>query len=191
LGKYNIIVADPPWRYNNPKDYDSRMGGLPYQDLSIAEISSLDIDAIAARDCALFLWATSPKLPEALEVMKNWGFIYTTVAFVWVKLNPQNPGIYSGLGHWTNGNVEYVLFGKRGRPKRLFKSVKQLVFGPGDEFPSEIVSAHRGRHSKKPNEVMNRIVCLVGDLPRIELFARDKKKGWDAWGLELGEGIQK
>jgi site-specific DNA-methyltransferase (adenine-specific) len=114
-----------------------------------------------------------PKLREAFDVIEAWGFKYTTCAFTWVKLNPSGEGIYSGLGHWTNGNAELCLFAKKGSPKRQAKNVKQIVMSP------------RSRHSAKPPEVRDRIVSLIGDLPRIELFARTKCKGWDCWGNEV------
>ena len=126
-----------------------------------------------------------PKLQEALDVIAAWGFRYVTCAFAWVKINPTGQvvtqgrdvllekGIYSGLGYWTNGNAELCLFGKRGRPERLSKSVKQIVVAP------------RGRHSAKPPEVRDRIVQLMGALPRVELFAREEPPGWDVWGKDM------
>lgn len=182
MPKYSIIYADPPWTYDNPKDNDPKMGGKTYATMTQAEIENMNVQEIAAPDCALFLWATMPKLREALSVITAWGFTYTTCAFVWVKLNPKGAlvpigkhlilerGVYSGLGHWTNGNAELCLFAKVGRPKRLTRNVKQIVLAP------------RGRHSAKPPEVRDRIVALMGDLPRIELFARETVARWDAWG---------
>ncbi|GAH38927.1 unnamed protein product, partial [marine sediment metagenome] len=121
----------------------------------------------------------------ALAVVEAWGFKYTTCAFTWVKLNPTGEllrkgkhvllvkGIYSGLGFWTNGNAELCLFAKQGRPQRVARNVKQIVIAP------------RGRHSAKPPEVRDRIVRLMGDVPRIELFARERVPGWDCWGDEV------
>jgi len=171
--KYNIIYADPPWLYDNRKDCDPKMGGITYPVMELEEIAALPVQSISANDCSLFLWATMPKLKEALYVIEKWGFTYTTCAFTWVKLNPSGEGIYSGLGHWTNGNAELCLFAKRGAPKRLNKNVKQIQIYP------------RGRHSQKPPEIRGEILKLVGDLPRIELFARQKTDGWDAWGNEV------
>lgn len=173
--KYSVIYVDPPWRYADQKNNDPKMGGITYPTLSQAELFSLPVADIAEKDCALFLWATMPLLKEALDVIEAWGFTYTTCAFTWVKQNPLGSGIYSGLGHWTNGNAELCLFAKKGRPKRQAKNVKQIVMAP------------RSRHSEKPAEVRDRIVQLVGDLPRIELFARTSTPGWDAWGNQLQE----
>lgn len=107
------------------------------------------------------------------KVIKAWGFKYKTCAFCWVKQNPKSGGIYSGLGHWTNGNAELCLFAKKGTPHRVSKNVKQIVLSP------------RGRHSEKPAEVRERIVQLMGDGTKIELFARQYADGWDCWGNEV------
>ena len=171
--KYKIIYADAPWTYNNPKNNDPKMGGITYPTMSDEEINSLPIKDICEENCALFLWATMPKLQEALNVINAWGFKYTTCAFVWIKTNPKGKGIYSGLGHWVNGNAELCLFAKKGRPIRICKNIKQIVLEP------------RGKHSAKPNEVKKRIVRLIGDLPRIELFARERTEGWEVWGNEI------
>jgi N6-adenosine-specific RNA methylase IME4 len=170
--KYNIIYADPPWRYKDPKNNDPRMGGITYPTMALEDIKALPVQNLTERDTALFLWVTMPMLREGLEVIKAWGFEFTTCAFCWVKQNPSGSGIYSGLGHWTNGNAELCLFAKKGRPKRQAKNVKQIILAP------------RGRHSKKPAETRDRIVALMGDLPRIELFAREAADGWDCWGNE-------
>lgn len=171
--KFGVIYADVPWQYDNPKNHDPAMGGIPYPTMTLDEIKTLPVAEIADKDCALFFWATMPKLKEAMEVIDAWGFTYTTCAFTWVKLNPKGKGIYSGLGHWTNGNAELCLFAKRGRPKRVARNVKQIVMAP------------RGRHSVKPKEVRERIVELIGDVPRIELFARQKAQGYTSIGNEI------
>ena len=182
---YRVIFCDPPWPYDNPRDGKPRLGGYTYPSMSMEELVELPVARIAERDCALFLCATFPKLPEALRVMTAWGFKYTTCAFVWVKLNPKGSlettydgfklerGVYSGLGSWTNQNAEIVLLGKRGKPRRVLRNVKQIIFAP------------RGRHSAKPHEIRTRIESLMGDVTRIELFARERVPGWDAMGNEL------
>jgi len=177
LRKYNIICADPPWLYDDRKGCNPKLGGFKYPPMPLSEIMALPVSKICADDCALALWATMPKLPEALKVIDAWGFKYITCLFNWVKLNPKGAGIYSGLGHWVNGNAELCLFGKKGRPKRMAKNVKQIQMWP------------RGRHSAKPPQIMGEIVRLFGDLPRIELFARKKTPGWDVWGNEVESDI--
>ena len=171
--KYSIIYADPPWQYNDPKGNLPALGGITYPTMPLEDIKMLPIADLTDKDCGLFLWTTMPMLREGLEVIDAWGFKYITCAFVWVKLNPSGEGIYSGLGHWVNGNAELCLFGKKGHPQRIAKNVKQIVIAP------------RGRHSQKPDEVRDRIVQLMGDLPRLELFARQEVDGWDCWGNEV------
>lgn len=121
----------------------------------------------------LVLWATFPQLPEALRLIKAWGFTFKTVAFVWLKLNRKSPTWFYGLGYWTRGNAEICLLAKRGHPKRYSKSVHQFIISPVEE------------HSKKPDITREKIIELAGDLPRAELFARQKIPGWDAWGNEV------
>lgn len=150
------------------------MGATPYPQMSQDELNALPICQLAKKDSILFMWATMPKLQEALDTIKAWGFKYKTCAFCWVKQNPSGVGIYSGLGHWVNGNAELCLLATRGHPKRVCKSVKQIVMAP------------RGRHSAKPSEVRDRITALMGlDKDKIELFAREHTDGWDCWGNEV------
>ena len=142
--------------------------------MSLQQIKNLDISRIADRDCILFMWAVSPQLPEALETMKSWGFEFKTVAFCWSKVTKTGKYV-ANLGKWTMGNVEFCLLGIRGKPNRfrMDKTVKQLIV------------AERTIHSKKPDEVRQRIVQGFGDIPRIELFARQHADGWDCWGNEV------
>jgi len=178
MKKYQIIYADCPWQYADQKGKDPKLGGITYPTMSLQEIKDLSVQDISDKDCMLFLWATMPLLKEALEVIEAWGFKYITCGFCWVKQNPSGFGIYSGLGHWVNGNAELCLIGKKGRPIRKAKNVKQIMLYP------------RGRHSEKPSITRDRIVDLLGDLPRIELFARTKTKGWSAYGNEVKSDIK-
>ena len=112
-------------------------------------------------------------LPQSLELIKYWGFSYSTVGFNWVKTNKNNNDYFVGMGWWTRANQEMCLLAKKGRIKSQSKSVRRLIVSPRQE------------HSKKPDEVRDRIVELCGDLPRIELFARQRVEGWDCWGNEV------
>jgi len=174
--KYNIIYADPPWSYNDKMSGHSFSLDHEYETQPLEWIKKLPVQNISDKNCVLFLWAVSPQLPEAIEVMKAWGFKYKTVAFCWSKVHKSGKPV-SNLGRWTMGNIELCLLGVRGKPKRICNNVKQLVV------------AERTIHSKKPDEVRNRIVELMGDLPRIELFARQKTEGWDVWGNEVESDI--
>lgn len=128
---------------------------------------------LAAPDSALFLWATFPQLPEALRLIEAWGFIYKSVAFVWLKKNKKADSWFYGLGFWTRGNAEICLLATRGHPKRQAANVHQFIISPIEA------------HSKKPDEARDKIVSLMGDLPRVELFARQTLPGWDVWGNEV------
>jgi N6-adenosine-specific RNA methylase IME4 len=144
-----------------------------YHTMRLNEIKSLPVGDIAEKDCAIFMWATFPMLREALETIEAWGFKYKTVAFVWAKQNRNSPSWFWGLGNWTRSNAEICLLGTKGRPERISASVHSIVVSPV------------GKHSEKPPEVRDRIVQLMGDVPKIELFARKQAEGWDAWGNEV------
>jgi N6-adenosine-specific RNA methylase IME4 len=168
---YNIIYADPPWRYSN--NGGQGVAENHYPTMNINEICALPVTDIAAKDSALFLWATFPMLTEALRVITAWGFKYKTVAFVWLKQNRVAKTWFYGLGFWTRANAEICLLATRGHPKRQDNSIHQFIVSPIE------------RHSKKPDEARDKIVRLLGDLPRAELFARRPAPGWDVWGNEV------
>ena len=173
--KYNIIYADPPWSYKtwSGKGKEKKSAENHYPCMKKEDIQALPIVDIADKDCVLFLWVTFPCLEEGLELIKEWGFKYKTCAFTWVKKNKKSDSWFWGLGYWTRANAELCLLATRGNPKRASKSVHQILD-----------SAIRN-HSRTPAETRHRIVELVGVLPRIELFARQKIDGWDCWGNEV------
>lgn len=172
--KYKTILADPPWKYADTKANSAAMGAATsaYSCMPLEDIMALPIADLADKDCTLLLWATMPMLEDAFKIINAWGFKYKTCAFVWVKQNPSGMGIYSGLGHWVNGNAELVLLANKGRPKRLVKNIKQIVLEP------------RRRHSEKPEEVRRRIEILF-EPPYLELFCRKPRKGWDSIGFDI------
>jgi len=170
--KYNIIYADPPWHYDK-RNEGNRNVQQKYSTLSFEQIYNLPVQNISENDCVLFLWVTYPKLPQCLQTVSKWGFEYKTCAFTWVKKNKIKPTWFMGMGRWTRANSEICLIATKGKPKRISASVHSVV-----DTPIE-------RHSKKPDCVRDRIVDLCGDLPRIELFAREQAKGWDVWGNEV------
>lgn len=177
--RYSIIYADPPWRFKTySKKGQGRSADMHYPTMTIADIKALPISNISAKDCVLFMWVTFPCLQEAFEVIKSWGFEYKTVAFVWVKQNRKSDGLFWGMGYWTRANAEVCILATRGNPKRVSSSVHQVIV------------SHIEEHSKKPDETRNRIVNLMGDLPRIELFARQSPIGWDVWGNEVNSDIE-
>lgn len=181
-GPYSVILADPPWRFKNwsmkelavrGEKWARRNGRSPYDVMDTAALCRIPVPELAARDCVLFLWTTFPKLFEAKDIIEAWGFTYKTAGFTWAKQNPSGKGWKFGLGFWTRGNAEVCLLATRGKPKRVSNRVAQLVVAPV------------GNHSAKPPAVRDGIVALMGDVPRIELFARDRASGWEALGSDL------
>lgn len=173
--KYGVIYADPPWTYKtySGKGKEKKSAENHYPCMKKEEIQKLPINAIADKDCVLFLWVTFPCLQEGMELITAWGFQYKTCGFTWVKRNKKSESYFTGLGFWTRANAEICLLATKGHPHRVSKSVHQIC------------DARIGRHSEKPAEIRDRIVALCGDVPRIELFARQKVDGWDCWGNEV------
>lgn len=171
--KYNIIYADPPWSYKDKALSGNRGACCKYPVMSIDDICKLPVNQIADKDCILFMWVTMPKLNECFKVMEAWGFEYKTSAFTWVKKNKKSGSLFMGMGRWTRANAEICLIATKGKPKRVSASVHSVILSSIEE------------HSKKPNEARERIVQLCGDIPRIELFARQYADGWDCWGNEV------
>jgi N6-adenosine-specific RNA methylase IME4 len=159
--KYGAILIDPPWDFQVWSDKGK--GRSPaYATMSFENLFSLDVADRAAPDCALFLWAVDSHLQTALTLIDAWGFIYKTIAFVWVK-----PSI--GLGYWSRKEAEVCLMATRGKPKRVNADVRQVIQAP------------RRQHSRKPDEIYTRIERLVGGA-YLEMFARQRWPGWDQWG---------
>ena len=176
--RYNIVLADPPWSYRDKCTAGERGAVYKYQTMELDKVKELPVCQLAADNCVLFLWATMPMLPEALSVVKAWGFTYKTIGFGWVKTNKKETSTLAwGMGNWSRSNLEVCLLGIKGKPKRASAGVHSVVIRP------------RMEHSRKPPEVRDRIVQLCGDLPRIELFARDRGLGWDVWGDEIDSDI--
>lgn len=174
--KYEIIYADPAWKYyeggykNQEQHYDTIE--TKYL-IDFIDENEKNVAELAAENCILFIWTTSPMLPYMPELIEKWGFKYSTVGFVWVKSKKDGTGFFFGNGNWTRANAEYCLIAHKGKIERQDATIPQIIYEPKNE------------HSKKPKCVRNKIVQLVGNLPRIELFAREKIDGWDNWGNEL------
>jgi N6-adenosine-specific RNA methylase IME4 len=170
--KYQIIyeIHVGTKGHNGKKDSDTGSAEKHYPTMTLKELSDLKpmINIIADDDCLLFMWTSSPHLDQAVELLKSWGFKYATIGFIWDKQRV-NPGFY------TMSQCEICLIGKRGKiPRpRGARNIRQLV------------SEMRGRHSAKPYEVRKRIESMFPSQDRIELFARERVEGWDAWGNEV------
>ena len=165
-GNFDVIYADPPWRYDFSKS-NSRAIESHYQTMELEEINNLNIPA--AKNTILYLWATAPKLIEALKVMKAWGFIYKS-NMVWVKPT-------MGMGYHSIGKHELLLIGTKG---------KMSPPGAQSRYQS-VINASKGEHSKKPDLVYEIIEEAYPPTEHnlLELFARNKREGWTSWGDEI------
>ena len=212
--KFSAIYADPPWPYRDRgKSGSMKPSGSASHyptDLSFEQIAGINVADIASHDSLCFLWVTNPLLPVGVDVLRSWGFEFVTIAFVWVKtgrtanseaelkrlLAPRVdksvvrsivdemkphlwPAFQIGQGSHTRANPELCLLGRRG------KGLKRISAG----VRSEVLVPPRG-HSVKPDEVSERVVKLLGDVPRVELFARRPREGWSIWGNEVESDIE-
>jgi N6-adenosine-specific RNA methylase IME4 len=165
--EYGIIYADPPWRFEpwSRETGMDRAADNHYPTMLTEDIKRLQVPA--ANDCVLFLWATVPMLPEALEVMTAWGFTYKS-QIIWVKNKPSH-------GYWFKAMHEILLVGTKGNVPAP---------APGSQPPS-VIEAPIGKHSEKPEWFRTFIANMFPSLPRIELFARSQSPSWDSWGNEI------
>ena len=161
---YDLIYADPPWYYS-PSEINP-----PYPLIKHNQLLELNIKDITNENCVLFLWTTGPRMDIAIECIKKWGFRYCTVGFVWNKTRPT-------YGAYTHSQCEYCLIGMKGKLRDIFP-MRNPATMQYLEQPSHT-------HSKKPIEVYKRIETLFPKTKKIELFARQKRENWDAWGNEI------
>ena len=173
--KYDIIYADPPWKFNNKNTGGSMTSGSAnqYDVMSLDDICNLPIQNISSDNCILFMWWVASQPKEALTVVDSWGFkLKTMTGFTWVK-KTKNWKDFFGMGFWTRQGSENCLIAVKGKPQKISSSVRAVI------------KERTGKHSEKPQVFRDEIVRLMGDKPRIELFARIQADGWDAWGNEL------
>lgn len=185
-GQWDIIYIDPPWRYyrgDTKAGYTDYSGAAEhhYPTMSEEEICALPIRSIMSKQSVVFMWATGPMLASAIRVLDAWNLWYRGVTYVWVKTKQDGTpmGAFGTIPTFTKPKTEFVLaatINKRARPFPI-TTIKQ----------DQLVYAPRTRHSEKPQEVRRRIVELCGDRSRIEMFARTRVTGWDAWGNEITE----
>lgn len=177
--KYEIIYCDPPWEYrqSGSKTNSRGMAKQHYETMTTDDICNMPVRKICTENAVCFMWATFPNMSEALKVMNAWGFEYKTAAFIWVKKNKKSNTNFWGMGAYTRANAEVCLLGISKGTK-----AKQMVINNGVH---SVIEAPIEKHSKKPDEVRGRIIELLGDRPRVELFARQTTPGWDVWGNEV------
>jgi N6-adenosine-specific RNA methylase IME4 len=198
--QYNVILADPPWRYNSRANHKTRFrGGAEghYPLMDMREIAALPIPSLAAKNAALLMWCTFPYLADQIKLFDHWGFRFRTMLLTWIKLNPKGwdlpkddpnykPGkeyvlysdglfhsVFFGVGYYAKSNPEVCLLGMRGQVPTVSNAVSSVIHAP------------RREHSRKPDESYFRIEGVFGDVPRIELFARQSAPGWDTAGNHI------
>lgn len=176
-GHYGTLLIDPPWSFKTRSDKGHGKSAQAHYDcMTLDDIKALQVGSLAAPDCALFMWATWPLIREAFDVLDAWGFEYKGLAWEWIKFN-QATGKYAfGTGYGTRKNVEPCLLATRGSPRRLSASVRDIILSP------------RREHSRKPDEQYAAIEALFPG-PRLEMFARQRWPGWDAWGNQVLSGL--
>jgi N6-adenosine-specific RNA methylase IME4 len=188
-GHYSVVYADPPWSFSTrgKRGKGDRNPDVHYPTMKLSDIKAIPVKEIGAKDSSLFLWTSGPWLKQAFEVIDAWGYKFSTYAFVWIKLRPGRgtqhfmleSDMAAGLGYHTMANMEIVLLGRRGHPPRVGRGIRQLVF------------AERREHSRKPEIVRDRIGKLMGDVTRIEMFARESHfEGWDSFGSEPAKFVE-
>ena len=163
-GKYNVIYADPPWSYNN-SGFSKSSANEKYLTLDIEEIKAFNVSEMASENCVLFMWGTNPLLKEAFDVLDAWGFEYKT-NIVWVKSSKV------GLGFYVHSQHEFLMIATKGSMR------------PNGERPGSVLEHNRTVHSKKPEEVYALIESMYPECKYLELFARNKRDGWEAYGNE-------
>jgi len=165
-GKFSVILADPPWHYEFSATSQRKIENH-YPTMTIQELQQLPVYDISNKDSVLFMWATSPKLADAIDLLRDWGFDYKT-CMVWVKEK-------IGMGYYARQRHELLLIGTRGSiPPPVVK-----------DRPDSVISANRTRHSQKPPEFYSIIEKMYPDMKKIELFARNNRHGWSSWGNEV------
>lgn len=177
--RFSLIYVDCPWSYTDKNANGKRGACFKYPVMTLDDLKALPVPDIAAEHCLLAMWWVSPQPQEALDLVSAWGFTLKNMCgFTWHKLSKTGKKDHFGTGHLTRSNTENVLFATKGRIKRVSASVRGMITAPV------------GEHSAKPSEARGRLVQLMGDIPRVELFAREAAPGWIAVGNAIdGEDI--
>lgn len=195
--KYQLIYADPPWAFSNQNTGGSMKSSAQakYTVTGTADLMRMDVNSIAADDCLLIMWYVGAMPEDAIALVKSWGFrIKNMNGFVWNKLTVRNKPFF-GMGFWTRAGSESAIFAVKGKPRPASRAVRAVANIDSDSL--DAVLAHLafnaclkvGRHSEKPAEFRDMCVELMGDVPRLEMFARKATKGWDVFGNEVSRSI--
>lgn len=171
---YEFIMADPPWRFElRSEKGEGKSAQAHYATMSIADIAALPVADLAAADCVLWLWATAPMLDQQIDILKGWGFRYVTSG-PWVKTTV-NGKLSFGTGYVLRNAHEMFLIGTIGEP-RCARDVRSVLM------------AQTREHSRKPDAAYRMAESLLPYARRrADLFSRQTRRGWDAWGNETGK----
>lgn len=175
IGHYQTILADPPWDYPGPMGIPTRVGRVTrnrgvisqYASMTTEQIQALPVQRLAAPECHLYLWVTNGFLHDGFHVLDAWGFDYKA-CLTWNKTG------HLGLGYWFRNQTEHILFAVRGKRRTRGTSIK-----------TNFTARKRG-HSAKPEEAFQ-IMEAASYGPRVELFARERRAGWDCWGDQVSD----
>jgi len=175
--KYSVIYADPPWEFPDSGGTKNSRGLAKkfYPTMKTEDICSIPVKEWVEDNSMLFIWASFRRLQEVFKVIEAWGFEYYGIGFLWAKTN-KSSGFHFGMGYYTRHNTEPCFIAIRGKPKPLNRDVRELIVSQVEE------------HSKKPDEIRDRI-SRIYDGRKLEMFARKKVDGWDAWGNEIESQI--
>lgn len=191
---YRCAYIDPPWAFNTWSGRGKGKGAEQHYDtMSLAELMALPVPDLLAPDAAVFLWIVQSHADIVAPLMKAWGCKFKTVAYAWVKIKGAQPMLFvdqtatkKGMGYHTRAGFEQCWLATRGRGySRLSKREPQVAFALDPNADPEVYTSPLREHSRKPDEIRESIERLVGNVPRVELFARTRFAGWDAWGKEI------
>ena len=171
-GRFRTVYLDPPWNF---KTYsaagDGRSANQHYDCMNFAAIKALPVPDLLEPDSVVLMWVTDPMLEKGMELLNHWGLKFKTVGFYWTKLNADGSP-FTGMGYWTRANPEQCWLATKGSPSRVHKDVRRWISSP------------RREHSRKPDEIYERIERLVPG-PYLEMFARTERPGWTSWGNQV------
>ncbi len=180
MAKYKLLYVDPPWQFTNKKTGGSMKSGAEtqYPTMTLEQLKALDVPSICDDDCLLVMWWVGSQPQEAIDLCKAWGFTIKNMnGFVWNKLT-KNGNPFFGMGFYTRAGSESAIIATKGSPKIINHSVRAV-----GNYPV-------GRHSAKPDEFRDACESLMGDVPRLEMFARKRSPGWSVFGNEVARSIK-
>lgn len=176
MKEYDLIYTDPAWSYD--KKVGQGIADDQYDTMALDDIKALPVNEMLKKDAVVYMWAVFPMLKEAFEVIKAWDLEYVTVGFNWIKLN-DNGTPFFGIGHHTKSNGEICLLLRKGKGLEV-----------KDHTISQVIMTKKDKHSKKPYVCYTYLERMYGNIERIEMFARNKRQGWDTWGNQVPKECQ-